>query len=207
MSETSRPYHHGDLANVLVDVATALVTESGIEHLSMREVARRAGVSPGAPFRHFPTRDALLAAVADRAMQRLVEAVETSLTSTDLDPLAGLEAIGAAYLQWIRENPTHFAIVSQRRLVALEGNALRNNDALRERMRALLVAARSGGQMRQDAEVETVLLSCRALVYGLGRMYIDGHFPEWVPEGDPFQRMQGSLKDFIQSLRSNNKLD
>lgn len=207
MPDSTRAYHHGDLSNALIEAATALISEAGIQGLSVREVARRAGVSPGAPFRHFPTKDALLAAVAGRAMQRLVEAVDAGLASAEDDPLAGIEAVGLAYLEWVRANPTQFAVISQRSLVGLAGDARKSNDAIRERMLDLLTRARSGGQMRQDADIETVLLSCRALVYGLGRMFTDGHFPEWQPEGDPFDRMRQSLKDFVLNLRSRSGRD
>ena len=49
----AKPYHHGDLRRVLIDAALQLVGEGGAEAVSVREAARRAGVSPGAPFRHF----------------------------------------------------------------------------------------------------------------------------------------------------------
>src|SRR5690242_21874322 len=62
-----KPYHHGDLRRVLVDAAFDLVGEAGAEAVSVREAARRAGVSPGAPFRHFQSREALLAGVAEEA--------------------------------------------------------------------------------------------------------------------------------------------
>ena len=55
-----RPYHHGDLRRVLVEAALQLVEEGGADAVSVREAARRAGVSPGAPFRHFPSRNALM---------------------------------------------------------------------------------------------------------------------------------------------------
>src|SRR5579863_903664 len=61
----ARPYHHGDLRRVLIDAASQLAEEGGAEAVSVREAARRAGVSPGAPFRHFPSRDALMLAVAE----------------------------------------------------------------------------------------------------------------------------------------------
>ena len=56
----AKPYHHGDLRRVLIEAALALAEEGGIEQISVREAARRAGVSPGAPFRHFESRDALM---------------------------------------------------------------------------------------------------------------------------------------------------
>src|SRR5439155_919554 len=59
-----KPYHHADLKRVLIDAALLLAEEGGAEAVSVRAAARRAGVSPGAPFRHFPSRVALMTAVA-----------------------------------------------------------------------------------------------------------------------------------------------
>ncbi len=196
-----KTYHHGDLPNALITAATAIIAETGLEGLSVRAVARRAGVSPGAPFRHFATRDALLVAVADQAMQRLADAVAAGQAPVDDDPLAQIEAIGRAYLDWAQDNPTHFAVISLRAVVALSATSRRLNDAIRQRMTDLLAMARSAGQMRQDADPATVLLSCRALVYGLSRMGIDGHFPEWLPDGDPRDWSRRALAQFIADLR------
>ncbi|WP_300043137.1 TetR/AcrR family transcriptional regulator [uncultured Paracoccus sp.] len=198
----SKSYHHGDLPKALVAAASAIVTESGVATLSVREVARRVGVSPGAPFRHFSSREALLAAVAEQAMERLVAAIEAGQLATDADPLEQIKRIGLAYIDWAAENPTHFAIISQRDLVPLEGGARRQNDAIKARMLALLTLARSQGDLRRTADLQTVLLSCRAMVYGLSRMLIDGHFPEWCPQGDPRVWMQESLDHFIRDLRT-----
>src|SRR4029079_14956503 len=63
-SRRKRPYHHGDLEAALLRAAGKLLDKEGVEALSLREVARRAGVSHAAPYRHFPERDALLAALA-----------------------------------------------------------------------------------------------------------------------------------------------
>lgn len=197
----SKSYHHGDLPKALVAAASAIIEETGVEALSVREVARRAGVSPGAPFRHFPSRDALLAAVAEQAMERLATAVELGQRVTDADPLEQIRLIGLAYIGWAAENPAYFAIISQRNLVPLEGMARRQNDAIKDRMMALLALAKSQGHIRQDANPEVVLLSCRALVYGLSRMLIDGHFPEWCPQGDPLHWMRQSVDHFIRDLR------
>ena len=201
MPDESKPYHHGDLANALVSAAIAIIEERGVEHVSVREVARRAGVSPGAPFRHFPSKSALLAAVAEQAMERLSEAVRAAQAPHDDDPLDQLERIGLGYLEWARENPAHFEIVSQRSLVGLEGRSRELNDEIRTRMILLLESAKSTGQLSKDADIDTLVLSCRALVYGLARMLVDGHFPEWQPDGNPAQWMKRSLALFIRELR------
>src|SRR3569623_757885 len=73
----ARPYHHGDLRRVLIDAALQLAAEGG--EVSVREAARRAAVSPGAPFRHFPNRDALMAAVAEEAQRRFRTEIEAAL--------------------------------------------------------------------------------------------------------------------------------
>lgn len=207
MPDESKPYHHGDLANALVDAAIDIIEERGVEHVSVREVARRAGVSPGAPFRHFQSKSALLAAVAEQAMERLSEAVRAAQAPHDEDPLDQLERIGLGYLDWARENPAHFEIVSQRSLVGLEGRSRELNDEIRTRMIALLESAKSNGQLSKAADINTLVLSCRALVYGLARMLVDGHFPEWQSEGDPAEWMKRSLTQFIGELRERQMSD
>ncbi|MFN4130081.1 MAG: TetR/AcrR family transcriptional regulator [Paracoccaceae bacterium] len=202
MSLKNKPYHHGDLARTLVETAAAMIEESGPEAVSVREVAKRAEVSPGAPFRHFASREALLAAVAGQAMERLSDAVIAAQALTDSDPLGQIQAIGLAYLSWARANPEHFKVVSQRNLVDLDARAKELNDDIRNRMIGLLAMARETNEMRQDLNPATVLLSCRATVYGLARMYVDGHFPEWQPDGDPTDWMTRSLTLFIQTLRN-----
>ena len=86
-----KPYHHGDLRRVLIDAALQLVGEGGAEAVSVREAARRAGVSPGAPFRHFPSRDALMQAVAEEAQRRFRAEIEAALAEAPAgDPLGAL---------------------------------------------------------------------------------------------------------------------
>ena len=111
-----KPYHHGDLRRVLIDAALQLVGEGGAEAVSVREAARRAGVSPGAPFRHFPSREALMSAVAEEAQRRFRAEIELALAeATAGDPLARFRRLGLAYMRWAMRNPTHFEIISSRR--------------------------------------------------------------------------------------------
>jgi len=113
---TPKPYHHGDLRRVLIDAALQLVGEGGPDAVSVREAARRAGVSPGAPFRHFPSRDALMTAVAEEAQRRFRAEIEAALSEAPAsDPLAKFRCLGLAYLRWAMRNPTHFEIISSRR--------------------------------------------------------------------------------------------
>src|SRR3979411_2764760 len=108
-----KPYHHGDLRRGLIEAALQLVEEGGAEALSVREAARRAGVSPGAPFRHFPSRNALMTAVAEEAQRRFRAEIAAAMAEAPGgDPLARFRSLGVAYLRWAMRNPAHFEVIS-----------------------------------------------------------------------------------------------
>ena len=176
-----KPYHHGDLRRVLIDAALQLVGEGGAEAVSVREAARRAGVSPGAPFRHFPSRDALMQAVAEEAQRRFRAEIEAALAEAPAgDPLGRFRCLGLAYLRWAMRNPTHFEIISSRRYFDHDRAAAISGDnaELIELTERTLADAFAAGQLR-PADLKQVQIAGRALVYGFARMNIDGHFPRW----------------------------
>jgi AcrR family transcriptional regulator len=202
-AEPPRRYHHGNLVEALVAATVDIVEERGAEHVSVREVAKRVGVSPGAPFRHFRSKTALLTAVAEQAMDRLVEAVSKARGTADSsDPIDTFEAIGRGYLEWAFSNPTHFQIISSRTLIDFNGSvSLRaQNESIRQAMIDLLTQARRQGRLAPDEEIDQLALTARALVYGLARMAIDGHFPEWHPSEPPSVAAQKALHLFIDQI-------
>lgn len=90
MTTVKKPYHHGDLRQKLLDAATQLIAEGGVENLSIRKLADSVGVSRTAPYHHFKDKNALLCAIAEQGFQaqdRLVESMMTlqaELTPTEL---------------------------------------------------------------------------------------------------------------------------
>jgi AcrR family transcriptional regulator len=198
-----KPYHHGDLRRVLIDAALQLVGEGGAEAVSVREAARRAGVSPGAPFRHFPSRDALMAAVAEEAQRRFRAEIEAALATADPgDPLGRFRCLGLAYLRWAMRNPTHFEIISSRRLFDHDRAVAvsRDNAELIELTERTLADAFAAGQLRQ-VDLKQVQIAGRALVYGFARMNIDGHFPRWGVAGpDAEQTAEAIIDLFIEGI-------
>src|SRR3954471_17286990 len=147
----TKPYHHGDLRRVLIDAALQLVGEGGPDAVSVREAARRAGVSPGAPFRHFPSRDALMQAVAEEAQRRFRAEIEAGLAGAPAgDPLVRFRSLGLAYLRWAMRNPTHFEIISSRRFFDHDRAAAvsRDNAELIELTERTLAEAFAAGQLR-----------------------------------------------------------
>lgn len=200
-------YHHGNLVEALIAVTIEIIEERGVEYLSVREAAKRAGVSPGAPFQHFSSKTALLTAVAEQAMGRLTQAFAAAKSKADANkPLAMLEGMGRSYMQWALANPTHFEIINSRTLIDFEASdSLRmQNAAIRQRMVELLTQARERGQLIEGLDLNHVVLTARALVYGLARMAIDGHFHRWHPSESPPQAMRKALRLFIGQITASS---
>jgi AcrR family transcriptional regulator len=199
----AKPYHHGDLRRVLIDAALQLVGEGGPDGLSVREAARRAGVSPGAPFRHFPNRGALMNAAAEEAQRRLHAEIEAALAkATADDPLERFRHIGLAYLRWAMRNPMHFEIISSRRFFDHDRSAAvsRDNSELIGLTGRTLAEASAKGQLR-SADLRQVQIAGRALVYGFARMNIDGHFLRWgVDEAEAERTAEAILDLFIEGV-------
>jgi AcrR family transcriptional regulator len=198
-----KPYHHGDLRRVLIDAALQLVGEGGAEAVSVREAARRAGVSPGAPFRHFPSRDALMQAVAEEAQRRFRAEIAAALAAAAPgDPLGRFRCLGLAYLRWAMRNPTHFEVISSRRFFDHDRAAAisRDNAELIELTERTLADAFAAGQLR-PTDLKQVQIAGRALVYGFARMNIDGHFPRWgVASPGVEQTAEAILDLFIEGI-------
>jgi AcrR family transcriptional regulator len=199
----AKPYHHGDLRRVLIEAALKLAEEGGPEAISVREAARRAGVSPGAPFRHFDSRAALMTAVAEEAQRRFRAEIDAALKAAPArDPLERFRALGLAYLRWAMKNPAHFEIISSGRHFDHDAaTALsRDNDELIAMTERILAEAAAAGGLRA-ADFKAVQIAGRALVYGFARMKIDGHFPRWGVADARVDRMAEAVVDlFIAGL-------
>jgi AcrR family transcriptional regulator len=104
-------YHHGNLRAALVDAGAIVLESRGVEALSLREAARRAGVSQTAPYRHFENKQALLAAVAGDGFQLLLEELKAAAVPYEDDPAEAITAMGAAYINFAAEQPARFRLM------------------------------------------------------------------------------------------------
>lgn len=108
---TATAYHHGDLRAALVEAALELARPTGAEAIVLREVTRRAGVTPRAAYRHFADRDALVRAVAQRALARLAAAIEERIRAAGgPDGMAMLQAVGESYIAFALDEPGLFDV-------------------------------------------------------------------------------------------------
>jgi AcrR family transcriptional regulator len=102
-------YHHGNLREALVEAALRLIAERGLSGFAFAELARAAGVSPAAPYRHFRDRGALVAELARRGFDRLAVQLAAAWNDGRPDPAAAIERCGRAHLAFARKDPASYA--------------------------------------------------------------------------------------------------
>jgi AcrR family transcriptional regulator len=111
-----KPYHHGDLRDVLLSAGELALADLPFESVTLREIARRAGVSHAAPKHHFPTLGDLLAEIAARGFDAFVAAIANgALDSVDQSPEGRLVAMGRAYVHFAETNPAIYGLMFGKR--------------------------------------------------------------------------------------------
>jgi|SRR5579859_4998796 len=108
--KSPKPYHHGNLQEVLLESAISLIAEAGPAGFTLREVARRAGVSHNAPYRHFRDKDELLGRVAAQGYGELAKAM-TEAAARQAGALDALKQAGLAYISFALRRPEHFTVM------------------------------------------------------------------------------------------------
>ena len=158
-------YHHGDLPNSLRRAAADLLAERGVAGFSLREVARRAGVSHAAPAHHFGDASGLLTAVAVEAFQHLAATTEAAVAGVD-DPVEALARLGRAYVEVSRSFPGHCAVVFRNDVVDADDADYHEWGA---RAYGVLVDAvqRVADARNPDLDVPLAAALCWSLVQGL----------------------------------------
>lgn len=104
-------YHHGDLRQSLLDAATTIIREGGVDALSIRKLADKVGVSRTAPYHHFKDKSALLCAIAEQGFEQQAAAVNSLTRSTGADGRALFEAYVVAYIRFADENPETYELM------------------------------------------------------------------------------------------------
>lgn len=163
-------YHHGDLRTALLVRAEETLRESGVEGLSLRELARAVGVSHGAPRRHFDDRAALLEALAVDGWQRLGDALAVAARADGRPFTAVLNDVAVTYVRFATDNPALLDLMSASRHVADASDALRTaRDASFVPVTALVERGQSTGELIPGdlMEVGTVLF---AMLSGIATM-------------------------------------
>jgi AcrR family transcriptional regulator len=167
-------YHHGDLRRALIETALTMVTEEGAWNFTLREVARRAGVSHTAPYNHFADKAALLAAVAALGFEALRRQMETAARRHPDSSREALLAIATAYVRFGVEHPAHYRLMFGPDLADRERHPALQEVA--DATFAVLTGALERGQAGSEVRPGSVLdqaLAAWSLVHGLTTLLID----------------------------------
>ena len=162
-----------DLRQEVLKASLALIEEGGLDRLSMREVARKAGVSHQAPYYYFGDREAILAAIAGEGFSKLGQSFARAVAQAELAPAKSLEAIGRAYVEFALCHPAYFQAMFRADAVPLD----RYPDARKCEDDAFGKLVDEIGKVfaGQPAEVRlTIAIACWAMVHGLATLILEG---------------------------------
>jgi AcrR family transcriptional regulator len=178
-SDGPRPYHHGDLRRVLLDTAVEALQETGPAALSLRDLARRAGVSHAAPAYHFGDKAGLLTAVAADGFRRLAAVLRDTYQAT-----GSFLEVGAAYVRFAVSHRPHFEVMFRPELYRPDDPELAS---AREAARSMLYppAADTAGNPGGTDDLRAAVAAW-SLVHGLATLWLDGNLPPQLGD-DPAQ--------------------
>jgi AcrR family transcriptional regulator len=175
-ASTSR--RRGSLDERLLDVAEELLASRGVEGLSLRRIARRAGVSHGAPLRHYPSLAALLSEVAARGFRLLSEAIDKSAAQLPpgAGPLARLAAAGRGYVELAVAKPGLFTLMFRPEALQRDNPRLARASAESFEQLVRLVRAAQDAGWRPERETRLLAGCVWSAVHGLATLWADGAF-------------------------------
>jgi len=173
---TKKAYHHGNLRAALVAAALKEIAKTGPDGFSLRGVARRAGVSAPAVYRHFADKDALLAAVAEECWDRIGAALLAAVEAAPDDALERFRATGIAYVTFAVEHPEHFRAMSVPGLIErMSPDRMERANAWSTEERAALARAQEAGQIAA-LPLDDIMLAATSLTHGVAAQIVEGRF-------------------------------
>jgi AcrR family transcriptional regulator len=194
----NKPYHHGDLYESLVKAGTDILKENGLEKFTLRECARRAGVSHAAPKNHFASVEDLLAEISARGFEAFVMALaEAADASLSQQPGDRLIAMGRAYVAFAMENSAVYLMMFRHRQPFQKSDHLQQA-AIAAWMQLETAVALVLGSERDDAKSRAAHVW--ALVHGIASLIIDRRFPQNVDAERVIEESLATLPAAIRGL-------
>ncbi|WP_306359473.1 TetR/AcrR family transcriptional regulator [Nocardia sp. CC227C] len=206
MSTKSR-YHHGALREELMRASLELIESEGLAAVSLRRVAREAGVSPGAPYHHFADRAALMTALSTQGFELLRAELRTARDRADT-PMSRLAALADAYVRFARERPAHFRLMFRPELSRSHKHPETSaaGDAAFAVLAETVAEAAAAGTVPTD-EADILAMTWWSLAHGLASLTLDGKLPDRAAQlgmtvPDLSDRVTRLFADLVDSTRS-----
>jgi len=171
-----RSYHHGNLKEALVRAALELIRKRGPQGFTLREAARRAGVSHNAPYRHFRHRDELLAEVAADGFERLTKSLNNA-AARGSNPLERFQFSGSGYVQFAMRFPEHFTVMFDRPEILKRSThcKLAGQQAFAA-LQGFVRDCQNAGVL-PTGDGKTLALMAWSAVHGVAKLAVSGHLP------------------------------
>ena len=179
MTTKRSSYHHGDLRRALLDSGLALLAERGPDGFTLREVARRAGVSHAAPYHHFADRGALVRGIVAESFDLLGSALADASSGAGDDPLDRLSAMGLAYVDFALDHPQRYRLMFRTELSrSADPEEPTEADAAGGGAFATLVSAvqdaADQGLLRDGTDAGGAAVTAWSSVHGLASLILEG---------------------------------
>lgn len=174
-----RGYHHGDLRRAVLDAAIEVISTAGPAAVSLRDLARRAGVSHAAPAHHFRDKAGLLTAIAVEGNELLAAA----LSGPPTDEAPGLKELGVRYVRFALDHPAHFEVMYRPDLYHSDAVEL-----VAARRRAADLLRRAVGGLGADAgggDTDLAVLAAWSLAHGFATLWRGGNIDHLVGGAGP----------------------
>lgn len=175
---SKRRYHHGNLRETLLDAAIRLIAEAGPKGFTLREIARRAGVSHNAPYRHFRDKDELLAEVARQGFEELTQSMIKAARSQNT-PVGQLRDAGLAYIDFALRRPQHFTIMFDAPVPESGQDAHDAGARSFQTLVKFIEACQKEGQIVSGDPAQLALIAW-SLVHGIAKLALAGRFQGWT---------------------------
>jgi AcrR family transcriptional regulator len=175
----SKTYHHGNLKEALISAGLEILSEKGMEELSLRNVARKVGVSHTAPYNHFSNKQALLAAISTAGHEQLYQTLSDSFNKCKHTSTNIIFEIAWSYLQFALDDPGKFklmfsgALEEERDHPAYIVISRKNLSLLEE----IIVYCQNKGQIA-DGKVENIATRLWCVVHGFAHLALEDQFPK-----------------------------
>lgn len=193
-------YHHGDLRAALVAAAEAVLAERGADGFTLRECARRAGVSHAAPAHHFGDARGLLTAVAAHGFERMSAGMARARRVAPT-PAEALTGVGQAYVEFAVGHPAQFALMARTGVLDMaDGELQRHAHAAFEHLRETLAAANGPGAEADPSFERRMLLAWSAL-HGLAMLALEGKLGDFAPGAAPRRIAERLAPPMLEQLR------
>jgi AcrR family transcriptional regulator len=158
-----------------VEAALQLVAEKGVQGLTLREAARRVGVSQAAPYRHFADKKELLLAVGEAGFRAMHEDILKEVAKAPTAPPARLSAIGVAYVRFAAERPALFRVMFGQELARADGSPSAEQSAMMvfQELVAEILRGQGSGDFRSDDPLG-LAVGCWSIAHGLAVIFVEG---------------------------------